>query len=144
MTDIHCDWHISSNLKADAIKDITVAKFMDVVSDLLKNLSIEALFIGNVDVNDAEAAKELITKAAVSSKGLPKNKHPKQEVLIVTPTNNANVHNVVVPTIDPQEPNTAVEVYIQCGKDDIKERVLLDLLVQIMYEPLFDQLRTKE
>lgn len=117
---------------------------MDVVSDLLKNLSIEALFIGNVDVNDAEAAKELITKAAVSSKGLPKNKHPKQEVLIVTPTNNANVHNVVVPTIDPQEPNTAVEVYIQCGKDDIKERVLLDLLVQIMYEPLFDQLRTKE
>lgn len=124
------------------MKDITIAKFMKVTSDLLKNISIESLLLGNVDTKDAKSAIELISKAATSSKGIAKNKHPKQEVLIVTPKD--EVHHIIVPTIDPKEPNTAVEVYIQCGKDKIEERVLIDLLVHIMYEPLFDQLRTKE
>lgn len=129
-------------MQTDAIKDITISKFMEVSSQLLKNLSIEALYLGNVDTNDAKAAIKLISNAAKSSKGIAKNKHPKQEVLIVTPKD--EVHQIIVPTIDPKEPNTAVEIYIQCGKDNIEDRVIIDLLVQIMYEPLFDQLRTKE
>jgi len=132
----------SANAKTEAIKDITISKFMEVCSQMLKNLSIEALYLGNVDTNDAKTAIKSILKAANLSKGIAKNKYPKQEVLIVTPKD--EVHQIIVPTIDPKEPNTAVEIYIQCGKDNIEERVLLDLLVQLMYEPLFDQLRTKE
>lgn len=49
-----------------------------------------------------------------------------------------------MPTIDPQEPNTAVEVYFQVGKDNVLDRVLVDVLIQMMYEPLYDELRTKE
>lgn len=116
---------------------------MEVISLLLRNLSIEALYIGNVDINDANTAITLISNAAASSTGISKNKQPKQEVLVVTPKQEVH-HVIVVPTIDPQEPNTAVEVYIQCGKDNVEERVLIDLLAQVMYEPLFDQLRTKE
>ena len=126
------------------MKDISIGKFMEVISSLLKSLSIEALYLGNVDKKDAEAAIKLISKAASSSKGIANNKHPKQEVIVVTPTPKNEGHQLIIPTIDPKEPNTAVEIYIQCGKDDIEQRVLIDLLVQIMYEPLFDQLRTKE
>lgn len=116
---------------------------MEVISTVLSSLSIEALYLGNVDNNDAKAAIELISKVAEQSKGIPKSKLPKQEVLIVSPTEKIH-HHIVVPTIDPKEPNTAVEIYIQCGKDNVKERVIIDLIAQIMYEPLFDQLRTKE
>jgi secreted Zn-dependent insulinase-like peptidase len=115
---------------------------MEVANLLLNNLSIEALYLGNVDTKDAENAVKIITNAAAASKGIPKNKHPKQEVLMVSMQDQQ--HRIVVPTIDPTEPNTAVEIYIQCGKDNIEDRVLIDLLVQILNEPLFDQLRTKE
>lgn len=129
-------------MQAAAIKDITVSKFMEIISVLLKSLSIEALYLGNVDTKDAKAATKLISNAANASKGIAKNKHPKQEVVMV-PNKGAD-HQLVIPTIDPKEPNTAVEMYIQCCKDKTEDRVLIDLLVQIMYEPLFDQLRTKE
>ena len=121
---------------------MTVSKFMQVLFNLFKNIKIEALYLGNVDSSDAEAAREIISKAAESSTGMAKNKHPKQDVIVLHPKHEEN--HVIIPTLDPKEPNTAVEIYVQCGKDNIEERVLIDLLVQIMYEPLFDQLRTKE
>jgi len=132
----------SAAAKTEAIKDITTAKFMEVISDLLKNISIEGLYMGNVHKKDAEATIKLILNLASASTGIAKNKHPKQEVLIVPPQK--EFYRVIVPTIDPKEPNTAVEIYIQCGKDDIEKRVVIDLLVQILNEPLFDKLRTKE
>jgi Secreted/periplasmic Zn-dependent peptidases, insulinase-like len=96
--------------------------------------------MGNFDKHDAQAAKEILLNAAASLKAMQKKQFPKQEV-IVTP---ACSYSIVTPTIDPQEPNTAVEVYFQCGKDDLMDRITVDLLVQIMYEPLYDQVRTKE
>lgn len=125
------------------MKDLTIAKFMEISSSLFSSLSVEALYIGNVDSSDAKSAKEMLLTFVASCKGMEKKKCPKQEVLIVTPPKDS-VHTIIVPTIDPKEPNTAIEIYIQCGKDNIEDRVLLDLLVQILYEPLFDQLRTKE
>jgi secreted Zn-dependent insulinase-like peptidase len=51
---------------------------------------------------------------------------------------------VTVPSKDPEDPNTACETYIQCGKDNVRDRVLMDLLVHIMDEPIHDQIRTKD
>ena len=116
---------------------------MEISSALFCSLSIEALYLGNVDSTDAEAARKLICSFLSKSKGMEKKKHPKQEVLVVTSPKDA-VNCIVVPTIDPKEPNTSVEIYLQIGKDNIEERVSIDLLVQILYEPMFDQLRTKE
>lgn len=130
-------------VQAEAVKDLTVAKFMEITSSLFKSFAIEALYLGNVDAKDAEDAKELISSFVSSCKTMEKKKCPKQEVLIVSSLN-TGAHQIIVPTVDPQEPNTAVEMYIQIGKDNIEDRVLIDLLVQILYEPLFDQLRTKE
>ena len=115
--------------------------FMEVVANIMTNVSIECLHHGNFDKSDAEAAKKMILDITSGLKGMQKKHYPKQEVLI-TPQNVA--HPIIVPSMDPKEPNTAVEVYFQCGKDEIQDRVIVDILTQIMYEPLFDQLRTKE
>lgn len=104
-------------------------------------MSIESLYHGNFDKADADAAKKIILEATTGMKGMQKKHVPKQEVLIA-PQNIS--HRIIVPSIDPKEPNTAVEVYFQCGKDSIHDRVATDLLMQLMYEPLYDQLRTKE
>eukprot|EP00557_Chaetoceros_sp_GSL56_P013042 CAMPEP_0176481116 /NCGR_PEP_ID=MMETSP0200_2-20121128/2644_1 /TAXON_ID=947934 /ORGANISM="Chaetoceros sp., Strain GSL56" /LENGTH=1248 /DNA_ID=CAMNT_0017877291 /DNA_START=89 /DNA_END=3832 /DNA_ORIENTATION=- len=130
----------SSTSKANAIVNITPFLFMKTISDIMSKVSMECLYMGNFDKNDAALAKEILVSATASLKAMQKKQFPKQEV-IVTPTCS---FNIVTPTIDPQEPNTAVEVYFQCGKDDLMDRVTVDLLVQIMYEPLYDQVRTKE
>jgi nardilysin len=51
---------------------------------------------------------------------------------------------VTVPSKDLESGNTAVEVYFQVGKDNIADRVVIDMLVHLMVEPLYSQLRTKE
>ncbi|CAI5965890.1 unnamed protein product [Closterium sp. NIES-64] len=52
------------------------------------------------------------------------------------------------PVGNPAEENSAVEVYYQAcqdqGRASIRDRSLVDLLEQVMSEPLFDTLRTKE
>lgn len=40
--------------------------------------------------------------------------------------------------------NSAVEVYFQCGPDNLKLRANLDLLEQIISEPCFNVLRTQQ
>ncbi|EER08001.1 conserved hypothetical protein [Perkinsus marinus ATCC 50983] len=47
-------------------------------------------------------------------------------------------------TQDSTEQNSVLETYFQCSSNNIRERVLLDLLESVMEEPLFDTLRTKQ
>ena len=126
--------------QADAVQGITVSKFLEGMRDLFRKMSIEALFFGNVDLSDALNAKDIISKSLEGLVTMPKKKHPKQEVTIAPLT---PVH-VILPTINEKEPNTAVEIYFQVGKDCAADRIMLDLLCQMMYEPFYDQVRTKE
>ena len=114
---------------------------METVADIMSKISIEGLHHGNVDKKDVEMAKEVILDAASGFQGLARKLHPKQQVSVVPQREN---EHLIAPTLDPNEANTAVEVYFQCGKDDVRERVIVDLLMEIMYEPMFNQLRTKE
>lgn len=41
------------------------------------------------------------------------------------------------------ERNSALEAYWQLGKDCVEERVCVQMLEQVMDEPLYDRLRTK-
>ncbi|XP_043206057.1 insulin-degrading enzyme-like [Amphibalanus amphitrite] len=40
--------------------------------------------------------------------------------------------------------SSSIDVYYQCGLQSVRDNTLLDLLVQMLNEPCFDQLRTKE
>jgi nardilysin len=138
-----------------ALETADVHLFARTSRSLLEKFAIEALYHGNVDRSDAEAARDLIlslvgkTMSGDSNNdktplppGLPRKKYPSESVLRIPPS--LATPTIVVPSKDTHDPNTAVEVYIQIGKDNVRDRVLVDLLVQILNEPFFDQVRTKD
>lgn len=126
--------------------NVNKASFSAAISETLDTFAIEAFYHGNVDEKEASKAKELILKLVNTSggAGLPKKKYPKEPVMKIPLTVSNSASNLTIPSLDPTEANTAVEVYFQVGKDNAEERVLIDLLTHMMYEPLYDQLRTKD
>lgn len=117
---------------------------MRVASSLLRQVNVEALYYGNVSLSDAKEAEQLIHRSITSpdSTILPKKKVSLQQVIKLPRTHENPI--IIAPTKDTNEPNTAVEMYFQFGTDGTRKRVLVDLLEHIIYEPLFDSLRTKE
>lgn len=114
---------------------------MSTISTILESIGVEALYHGNVDVTDAELAqREIMNLLKQDGIGLPRKKYPPQLVLRLPPSSTT----LTCPAKDPTDPNTAVEVYFQVGKDRTIDRVVADLLTEIMYEPLYDQIRTKD
>jgi nardilysin len=108
-------------------------------------VTAEALFHGNVDFTDAKAAESLILSALRGSEGgltLSKKKFPKE--LVTQFPLCSDPYIITCPTKNLSEPNTAVEYYFQVGKDETKDRAMLDLLAHMMMEPFYDQLRTKD
>ena len=135
----------SANAKLKALQGFTEAKFAEVMYSVLKKLSVECFYHGNADRDDAEVAADIISTAITCNcnlVGIPRKKLPSKLVIKAPPV--IDHHLIVAPTLDPKDSNTAVEVYFQIGKDDLSNRVLIDLLAHILDEPLYNQLRTKE
>jgi nardilysin len=138
----------SVHQKSLALETLDIPLFARMASKLLEEFAVEALYHGNVGRADAENAKELIltmVRKHVSSGrdiGLPRKRYPAQSVLRLPLVNEIPI--ITVPSKDPAEPNTAVELYIQIGKDNLRDRVMADLLVHLMEEQFFDQVRTKD
>jgi secreted Zn-dependent insulinase-like peptidase len=138
----------SSHQKHRALENLTISMFTATAASLLSKIGAVALYHGNVDVDDAKYAKDVILDLLRKSApegidglgGLPRKKYPAQFVLQLPPTQ----LEIISPSKDTAETNTAVEVYIQVGKDNIADRVMVDLLVEILYEPMYAQLRTKD
>mmetsp|Transcript_4670 Transcript_4670/g.6622 ORF Transcript_4670/g.6622 Transcript_4670/m.6622 type:complete len:1236 (+) Transcript_4670:57-3764(+) len=131
----------SAQSKLDSLVNLRLEVFTHIIQDLLDEISIQMLHHGNIDRKSTQLAENVVRKASNGIKMIAKNKYPSQRVLVIP---QQKIKPVIVPTIDTSEPNTAVEFYIQVGKDEVRHRVLIDLLVQLLYEPLYDQLRTKE
>ena len=107
-------------------------------------VSAEALYHGNVDSGDALAARDAILACLAASGGAALS--PKQyptEPVAQFPLQPEPFY-AICPTKNLSEPNTAVEFYFQVGKDNITDRVTIDMLTHIMTEPLYNQLRTKD
>ena len=137
----------SSFSKLKAFRGITPKMFIEVMTQLLKHLSIECLYHGNISRKDADEAVIAITDLCGHYAGLPEKQNLSKDVLKVRRT--SDQQQIIVPTIDHKDPNTAVEVYFQFGRDDnspsaVRPRVLVDVLEQILEEPLYNQIRTKD
>jgi len=134
----------SSYAKAKALEDIEIPTFLQTICNILETMSMEAFFHGNLTDSDAHAATKLISGLISESGGggLPKKKRPKFPVLKVPPS--TSHHLITVPSKDLSDPNTGIEVYFQIGPDNLRDRVMTDLLSHILYEPLYDQLRTRD
>jgi secreted Zn-dependent insulinase-like peptidase len=134
----------STNQKAKAIEHIDIPTFTTTISNILQQIGAEGLYHGNVDVINAEDARDRILALLRKSggggnSGLARKKYPQQPVLKLIPNKPCEATAVVK---DPKEPNTSVEIYFQVGKDNVRDRVMVDLLIEMMEEPLYNQIRT--
>lgn len=130
--------------QSEAIKGITESAFTEIITEVMSSVSAEALYHGNVDSDDALAARDAILACLATSGGAPiANKGYPTEPVIQFPLKPEPFY-AICPTKNVVEPNTAVEVYFQVGKDNITDRVTIDMLTHMMAEPLYDQLRTKD
>ncbi|CAM9605254.1 unnamed protein product [Sphacelaria rigidula] len=133
-----------------------VAAFL---SHLFSSIEIECFVHGNFTdhdagliFNDIEKVHECPLKlrfpsvciviSAFDEGGTWKFQRPEERVVRL----NASQHVLYCCTSkDPTEQNCALEVYWQIGEDNLEQRVLADAIdQQVMSEPLYDQLRTKE
>lgn len=76
-----------------------------------------------------------------STTGLSRKKYPAQFVFKIPSKSTYEITGI---SKDPTQSNSAVEIYFQVGKDNVYDRVLVDLLIEIMNEPLYNQIRTKD
>ncbi|KAK6079970.1 peptidase M16 inactive domain-containing protein [Seiridium cupressi] len=108
---------------------------------MMSQMYIEAYAHGNIYKEDAMKLTSMVEKI-LKPRALPKDQLPILRSLIFPPGSNFLYKKTLR---DPANVNHCLEYYLQVGdKGDRKIRAKTQLLDQILHEPAFDQLRTKE
>lgn len=117
----------------------------DSILTFLKNLfscfNIETFFHGNLRKENAVALNDILNEFIAHFKSTPLTNHPYSFLREIQLTPGS--HHSYEVAIDIQKPKS-INVYFQICFDDIVETSKLHLLGQILNEPFFDVLRTKE
>ncbi|KAG0345812.1 Insulinase (Peptidase M16) [Podila humilis] len=127
--------------KLAELKDLTPADIEAFYPTLLGRLHIEGLIHGNMVATDALKAGAIIEeglqpKSLVPSELLSQRSH-------ILPDHCKAVYQREVP--DPNNVNSGLEYYLQIEEATSKEsRARIQIMAQIINEPCFNQLRTKE
>ncbi|WIA17248.1 hypothetical protein OEZ85_014121 [Tetradesmus obliquus] len=152
--------HWSADELAAALEQVKdVAEVQAFASQFLSCCHMEGLTIGNITAKEAEAlARSLRTTlsqqggAAGATNGSSSSSRDVKllaaddrlvEQCVVLPSGVALLHKAAAR--NPEEENCCVEAYYQIGMStDLRLRVLTDLMDQVLYEPVYDTLRTKQ
>ncbi|KAK0423588.1 hypothetical protein QR680_008223 [Steinernema hermaphroditum] len=127
----------------EAAQTVTYAKFLEFIPQMWNALHLELLVYGNV-------AKEQVHQLAsrLSNVFMEKN----ASIRALSPQELGPFVHLQIPAgntlrCDHEQrihPNSCTDVYLQIGSLDIRDTLLLDLVVKLISEPAFDALRTKE
>ncbi|KAH8490560.1 hypothetical protein H0E87_022920 [Populus deltoides] len=130
--------------KQCVLSDLSLADLNAFIPELRSQLYIEALCHGNLLQEEAINLSNII-RNNLSVQPLPVNMRHEEHVMCLPSSANL-VRDVNVK--NKSETNSVVELYFQIepevGLDSIKLKALADLFDEIVEEPLFNQLRTKE
>uniref|UniRef100_A0A6N2MFF6 Peptidase M16 N-terminal domain-containing protein n=1 Tax=Salix viminalis TaxID=40686 RepID=A0A6N2MFF6_SALVM len=130
--------------KQCALSDLSLADLNAFIPELRSQLYIEALCHGNLLQEEAINLSNII-RNNLSIQPLPVNMRHEEHVICLPSSANL-VRDVNVK--NKSETNSVVELYFQIepevGLDSIKLKALADLFDEIVEEPIFNQLRTKE
>ena len=147
-------WHVSEYLSftsdATACSHAALVAFARPGGALLAQTFAEALWHGNTSAADAADATRSAL-AALRGAPLPPSQRPAPRLLQLP----AGVEGVVrqhasllgaecARHANPEETNSAVEVYLQLGPDARPGSLLLELLARCLEQPFYQQLRTEE
>ncbi|KAI0062244.1 hypothetical protein BV25DRAFT_1804109 [Artomyces pyxidatus] len=130
-------WTIQEKLKA--LPSITVEHVQKHSASLLSELNTRILVAGNMYKDEAlrlaKMTEEMLSASPLST--------PEADLSLLLPEGSNFVWTFPVP--NPSEPNSALTYYVHLGDlTDRHLRVTAALLTQILKEPAFDTLRTKE
>ncbi|KAJ8025523.1 Insulin-degrading enzyme [Holothuria leucospilota] len=127
---------------ADAMEEVTIAKMKDFLPQLFSKLHVEALLHGNLTkekaLNILELVENILKENCRTKPLLPSQRIRRREIQLpdgcyyVYQRHN-EVHSV-----------SGIEIYFQTDVQTTRNNMLLELFCQIISEPCFDILRTKE
>ncbi|KAI8472962.1 MAG: Metalloenzyme, LuxS/M16 peptidase-like protein [Monoraphidium minutum] len=134
-------WHVDAVAAALAgITDVEEVKAF--VREFMASCHVEVFILGNVAAPAAADLARRLHAAAGPGAALPAASRPADRC-VALPLGRALEHSQAAK--NPEEENCCVEVYFQVGPaSDLRLRSLLDLADQIVYEPCYDSLRTKQ
>ncbi|XP_017771798.1 PREDICTED: nardilysin-like isoform X2 [Nicrophorus vespilloides] len=125
--------------KREAVDKVDFDMMKTFAKSFLKNLYIQALIQGNVTEKVAvEATQKLIE--TIGYDVIMPSTYPKIRVVEMP----KEEHCLRVMSFNPEDCNSYVTNYYQSGPFSVKNSVIIDLIMMIIEEPLFDVLRTKE
>ncbi|CAK8675757.1 unnamed protein product [Clavelina lepadiformis] len=132
-------------LKSDLVKvlpELTCEMLQSFIEEFLSYLHVESLIHGNLTRQDAIKLSDMVDKILQTKSKtiayLESQVERFREVCIPAGTSYVHQHCHKVRDIN------AVDLYLQVGRQSTNHNVLLELLEQVMSEPCFNVLRTKE
>lgn len=128
----------SAKEKEKAIQNVNLALFTEYSKALFSRTYLEAMIFGNQTQEDAQRVWELY-RQLIAKGPFPKKDHKPQKVLVL-PENQG-------PFLLEEEAQTtgnATMLALQAGSYELKKRAAQQTLGQMMQEPFFSELRTKQ
>lgn len=126
----------------DVISDVTIDSLKQYIPQLLRNIYVECLITGNVLLSEANEIAGCVEKIIVTGinarpmlpiQHLPSREYQLPDGCCYLFEKRNKIHDM-----------SCIQVYMQVGLQDAHSNVLLELFAQILSEPCFDTLRTKE
>lgn len=148
------DPRFNSEEKYAALSNSSLTDFHTFSSQLLRQMKAEVLIHGNATEAEAKLLSASITES-LCFLPLSSSQEPTRRVVCL-PEGKEYVYRQHSKTMNPKEPNSAVEVFLLVGdlagrsididtdSSAVCANGLLELLAHLISEPAFDQLRTKE
>ncbi|KAH3671146.1 hypothetical protein OGAPHI_000857 [Ogataea philodendri] len=133
-------WMIDEEI--ECFDAVTYSSFKSFVSNLFGICFVEMFVIGNYTRHEASHINELISSKLHQTIPYTESQFTRGRSLDLP---YGQEFHFIKKNIDEDNINSCVETYIQLGEiTDNRERVLTELVSQIVHEPFFDRLRTKE
>ncbi|KAF9000402.1 Metalloenzyme, LuxS/M16 peptidase-like protein [Cyathus striatus] len=132
-------WTLEEKLKE--LQSVTPEEVQSHIKTLLSEVNMRILVVGNMYKDEAIKIAEIAEQGLPSTNLTPADLNDKSLILPEGSTN----HIWSLPVPNPQQPNSALTYYTHFGPaSDQRLRVISSLLTQLLTEPAFNILRTKE
>lgn len=133
-------WLVDDQL--EVFDGVTFEALRNYVTSLFDSCFIEVLALGNYSKADTKKIGQMAMKKFHRSIPLSCSQFTRGRSLDLP---EGKVYHFLRPNDDPDNINSCLEMYMQLGHiSDGPERVMAELVAQIIHEPFFDRLRTKE
>lgn len=127
----------------DACELVTAERLRSFIDELLSRMHVECFIYGNVN---KERATQIYTKIEDKLKDTDANVLPllARQLMLKREYKLNTYENCLFETNNDYHKSSCAELYLQCGMQGDQSNVFVDLVTQIISEPCYDQLRTKE